>query len=71
MKTIYQLALDAMNIDIKRYLNLLNLSNGLENMREEYLIVTDFGEALEMGNGEWGMGNGVFNLLFLFIIFNF
>jgi hypothetical protein len=32
MKTIYQLAQDAMNIEIKRYLNLLNLSNGLENI---------------------------------------
>jgi len=33
MKTIYQLALDAMNVEIERYINLLECTNGLENLR--------------------------------------
>jgi hypothetical protein len=35
------------------------------------LIVTDFGEALFIKNGSLIIKNGGFNLLFLFIIFNF
>jgi len=54
MKTIYQLAHEAMNVEIKRYLDLLNLSNGLENIREEYLSEPDTAKLFAAGIGaEW------------------
>ena len=54
MKTIYQEAADAMNIEIQRYLNLLTLSNGLEDMREEYLSEPDTAKLFAAGIGaEW------------------
>ncbi|HAI70290.1 MAG TPA: hypothetical protein DCM38_12750 [Gammaproteobacteria bacterium] len=51
MKTIYQFAQDAMTVEIERYLNLLNLSNGLNNIREEHLLDADTAKLFAAGIG--------------------
>lgn len=49
MKTIYQLAKEAMNLEIERYLNLLNLSNGLENVQAAHLSELDTAKLFAAG----------------------
>ncbi|MEN8221505.1 MAG: hypothetical protein ABFS56_35225 [Pseudomonadota bacterium] len=51
MKTIYQLAREAMNVEIERYLNLLKCSNGLDNIREEHLLEPDTAKLFAGGIG--------------------
>ncbi|HDN25793.1 MAG TPA: hypothetical protein ENG03_01590 [Thioploca sp.] len=51
MKTIYQLAKEAMTVEIERYLNLLNLSNGLENVQEAHLLELDTAKLFAAGIG--------------------
>jgi hypothetical protein len=57
MKTISQLAQEAMHIEIKRYLNLLSVSNGLENITEENLSDPDTAKLFAAGIGVQGLEN--------------